>query len=323
MKLGCEWRVGGLDLGGQGYRRIRTKECTIVFVYCRRGLSLVEILVVIAILAILLSLLLPAIQSARESARRVDCGNRLRQMSLGMLQYHNAKQVFPPAIDSQSRLMWSGYLLPYIEQGNLYGKIDRNLAWNQGTNAQVCATFLKIFRCPSSTAPDTMTAQGIENRVPCDYLVCASGTDTRESGPGILAGRSDSDGVYYIDSRTRIAAIRDGTSNTVAMGDSFFQFEELDLDHTGFPQFLDRWCVGTLEGTGNEVSEAMGSTGVALNSHLLEVFIDERELAFGSQHPGGAQMALVDGAIRFYNADTDRVIWGALGTRGSGEIPSE
>lgn len=294
-----------------------------MFDYQRRGLSLVELLVVIAIIAIILSLLLPAIQSARESARRVDCGNRLRQMSLGLLQYHNSKQFFPPAIDVQSRMMWSGYLLPYIEQGSLHAKIDRNLAWNQGANAQVCSTFLKIFRCPSSTAPDTMTAQGIENRVPCDYLVCASGTDTRESGPGILAGGPHSDGVFYSDSRTRIAAIRDGLSNTFALGDSFFQFEELDLDHTGYPQFLDRWCVGTLEGVGNEVSEAMGSTGVALNSHKLQVFIDERELAFGSQHPGGAQMALVDGAVRFYDEGIDRTVWHAMGTRGSGEITSE
>lgn len=295
----------------------------IVFESRRRGLSLVELLVVIAIIAILLSLLLPAVQAARESARRVDCGNRLRQMSLGLLQYHNTKQHFPPAIHSQSRLMWSGYLLPYIEQGNLYSKIDVNLTWNQGANAQVCSTFLSIFRCPSSTAPDTMTAQGIENRVPCDYLVCASGTDTRESGPGILAGGSHSDGSFYVDSRTRIASIRDGTSNTIAVGDSFFQFEELDLDHTGYPQFLDRWCVGTLEGLGNEVSEAMGSTGVALNSHKLDVFIDERELAFGSQHPGGAQVALVDGAIRFFGEDVDRTVWSALGTRNGGEIPTE
>jgi prepilin-type N-terminal cleavage/methylation domain-containing protein len=294
-----------------------------VFGSRRRGLSLVELLVVIAIIALLLSLLLPAIQAAREAARRVDCGNRLRQMSLGMLQYHNSKQHFPPAIDTQSRKIWSGYLLPYIEQANLYSKIDRTLAWNVGINAEVCSTFLPIFRCPSSTAPNTMTAQGIEDRVPCDYLVCASGTDTRESGPGVLAGGPHSDGVSFSDSRIRIAAIRDGTSNTIALGDSFFQFEELDLDHTGYPQFLDRWCVGTLEGVGNEVSEAMGSTGVALNSHKLEVFIDERELAFGSQHPGGAQIALVDGAIRFHDEGIDRAVWSALGTRANGEIYSE
>ncbi len=284
------------------------------------GLSLVELLVVIAILAILLSLLLPAVQAARESARKVQCGNRLRQMSLGLLQYHDAKRHFPAAITSQQRLIWNGAILPYIEQQNLSDRIDPNLPWNVGTNAQVCSTFLSIYRCPSSTAPETMTAQGIENRVPCDYLVCASGTDTRESGPGILAGGPHSDGVFFVDSRTRMAEIRDGASNTVAVGDSFFQFEELDLDHTGYPQFLDRWCVGTLEGVGNEVSEAMGSTGVAINSHRLEVFIDERELAFGSQHSGGVQMALVDGAVLFFDENIDRAVWRAWGTRNGGEV---
>ncbi len=284
------------------------------------GWSLVELLVVIAILAILLSLLLPAVQAARESARKVQCGNRLRQMSLALLQYHDAKRHFPAAITSQQRLIWNGAILPFIEQQNLYDRIDPKLPWNVGANAQVCSTFLPIYRCPSSTAPETMTAQGIENRVPCDYLVCASGTDTRESGPGILAGGPHSDGVFFIDSRTRLSEVRDGASNTVAVGDSFFQFEELDLDHTGYPQFLDRWCVGTLEGVGNEVSEAMGSTGVAINSHRLEVFIDERELAFGSRHSGGVQMALVDGAVLFFDENIDRAVWRAWGTRNGGEV---
>lgn len=285
-----------------------------------QGLSLVELLVVIAILAILLSLLLPAIQAAREAARKVQCGNRLRQMSAAMLQYHDAKRHFPAAITSQQRLIWNGAILPYIEQQNLYERIDPNLPWNMGVNAQVCRTFLSIYRCPSSTAPETMTAQGIEDRVPCDYLVCASGTDTRESGPGVLAGGAHSDGVFYLDSRTRLAEVRDGASNTVAIGDSFFQFEELDLDHTGYPQFLDRWCVGTLEGVGNEVSEAMGSTAVAINSHRLDVFIDEKELAFGSRHVGGVQMALVDGAVIFFDENIDRALWRAWGSRNGGEV---
>jgi len=284
------------------------------------GWSLVELLVVIAILAILLSLLLPAVQAARESARKVQCGNRLRQMSLALLQYHDAKQHFPAAITSRQRLIWNGAILPFIEQQNLYDRIDPNLPWNLGANAQVCSTFLPIYRCPSSTAPDTMTAQGIENRVPCDYLVCASGTDTRESGPGVLAGGPHSDGVFFVDSRTRLSEVRDGASNTVAVGDSFFQFEELELDHTGYPQFLDRWCVGTLEGLGNEVSEAMGSTGVAINSHRLDVFIDEKELAFGSRHAGGVQMALVDGAVIFFDENIDRAVWQAWGTRNGGEV---
>jgi len=288
--------------------------------YRTRGVSLVELLVVIAIIAILLGLLLPAVQSAREAARKSQCGNRLRQMGLAFLQFHDVKQRFPPSIYSNSRLMWSGSILPYIEQQNLYDQIDVTKPWNEGANAAVCSTFLPIFRCPSSTAPDTMTAQGLENRVPCDYLVCGSGTDTRESGPGLLAGRPDSDGTFFVDSRTRIAEILDGTSNTIAVGDSFFQFEELDLDYTGYPQYLDRWCVGTLEGVGNEVSEAMGSTGVAINSHKLDVFIDEKELAFGSQHPGGVQMGFVDGSVRFFSEDVDRVLWSALGTRRGGEV---
>jgi prepilin-type N-terminal cleavage/methylation domain-containing protein len=289
----------------------------------RSGYSLVEVLVVIAILAILMSLLLPAIQAARESARRAQCGNHLRQMGLAMQQYHDAKRRFPSGTVSSSRLLWTGSILPFIEQQNLHNQIDFSLPWNLGNNARVCSTFLPIYRCPSSTSPDTMTAQGIDDRVPCDYLAVCSGTDMRESGLGILAGGPHSNGVFFVDSRVRMAEIVDGTSNTVAVGDSFFQFEELELDHTGYPQFLDRWCVGTLEGIGNEVSEAIGSTGVAINSHKLEVFIDEKELAFGSQHPGGVQMVSVDGAVRLFSAEVDRSVWSALGTIKAGDRVDE
>jgi len=285
----------------------------------RIGYSLVELLVVVGIVAVLMSLLLPAIQAAREAARRTQCGNQLRQMGSAMLQYHDAKGRFPPGIQSSTRMFWSGFLLPYIEHQNLYDMIDFDLTWDTGPNAIVCSTFLPLFRCPSSTAPETMTAQGIEDRVPCDYLACGSGTDTRESGPPPLAGGPHSDGVFYVDSGTRIAEILDGTSNTIALGDAMFVFEEMDLDHTGFPQFLDRWCVGTLEGLDNEVSEGIGSTGVAINSHKLDVFIDEKELAFGSHHPGGVQAAFVDGSVRFFQEDIDRAVWSALGTRNGRE----
>jgi len=75
-----------------------------------------------------------------------------------------------------------------------------------------------------------------------------------------------------------------------------------------------------MEGRFNEVSEAMGSTGVAVNSYLRDVFVDEKELAFSSHHPGGAQVVLADGAVVFISESIDRGTWSSLGTRAGSEV---
>lgn len=280
---------------------------------------MVEALVVIAIIGLLLSLLLPAVQAARESARRVGCVNHLKQMGLALHLHHQVHGNLPPGITSSRRMFWTGSLLPFLEQQTLAESIDPDLPWDSGSNAAVCATYLSIFRCPTSTAPPQMTAQGIEDRSPSDYLACVSGTATRESGPPPLAGDPDSDGLFFIDSRTRMADILDGLSQTVALGESVFIYESMGIDLTGSPQFVDRWTIGTFEGVGNEVSEGMGSTGVAINSHRLDVMVDEIELSFGSHHSGGAHIGFADGAVRFIWESIDPLTWSAMGTRNGAE----
>lgn len=284
-----------------------------------RGHTIVEVLTVIAIIGMLVSLLLPALQAARETARRLQCTNNLRQMGTAMHLYHDSSGTFPPGISSANRMFWSGFLLPYVEQQALSEMLDVRLPWDVAPNAGVCATYLSIYRCPTATAPRQMTAQGIDNRSPSDYLGCVSGTATRESGPPPLAGDADSDGLLFIDSQVRMADIVDGLSNTVALGESVFIYESLGIDHTGSPQFLDRWTIGTFEGLGNEVSEGMGSTGVAINSHRLDVFVDEQELSFGSQHQDGAHIGFADAAVRFIMQSIDRELFSALGTRNGAE----
>lgn len=287
--------------------------------YRRRGTTLVESLVVITVIGLLMSLLLPAVQSARESGRRVVCVNHLKQMGLGLHLHHQVHGRLPPGITSSRRMFWTGSLLPFLEQQALAESVDPELPWDSGDNATVCATYLPIFRCPTSTAPRQMTAQGIVNRSPSDYLACVSGTATRESGPPPLAGEPDSDGLFFIDSRTRLADILDGLSHTVALGESVFIYESMGIDLTGSPQFVDRWTIGTFEGVGNEVSEGMGSTGVAINSHRLDVMVDEIELSFGSQHPGGAHIGFADGAVRLIRESIDPLTWSAMGTRNGAE----
>jgi prepilin-type N-terminal cleavage/methylation domain-containing protein len=284
------------------------------------GFTLVETLVAIAIIGILVALLLPAVQAAREAARRVQCQNNLHQIGIALHHYHDVTRRFPPGLNLPNRTFWSAHLLPYLEQKPMYETLEFTRPWDTDLNKEACATYLPVFRCPSSTAPRHLTAQGIVDRVPCNYLACTSGTVTRESGPPPLAGRSDSDGLFFIDSGVRLACILDGSSSTVAVGETIFIFRGHGLDHLGLNQFLDHWYLGSLEGQGNEISESMASTGVAINSFLLPVFVDEKELCFSSRHPGGVQLVLADGAVSFISETIDRGTWSALGTRNGGEV---
>jgi prepilin-type N-terminal cleavage/methylation domain-containing protein len=284
------------------------------------GFSLVELLVVIAIIAILVALLLPAVQAAREAARRAQCQSHLRQIGIALHHYHDCLRRFPAGITGSNRTFWSGHLLPFLEQRALYESLDFSLSWHLGANREACASWLPVLRCPTSTAPEHLTAQGITDRVPCTYLACSSGTVQRESGPPPLAGQPDADGIFFEDSGIRMADLLDGASATVLAGETVFIYQAHGLDHYGLTQFLDHWYVGTIEGRGNEVSESMGSTGVAINSYLRDVFVDEKELAFSSHHPGGAQVVLADGEVVFVSETIDRDTWSSLGTRAGSEI---
>lgn len=289
------------------------------------GFTLVELLVVIAIIGILIALLLPAVQAAREAARRAQCQNNLHQIGIALHNYHDTNRKFPPGITWPNRTFWSGHLLPYLEQRPMYEMLDLDLMWNTSPNNEACGTYLSMFRCPSTTAPRHITAQGIPDRVPCNYLACTSGTVTRESapagsGPSPLAGSPDSNGIFFVNSATKLADIVDGSSSTVAVGETVFIFKGHGPDHSGRNQFLDHWYIGTLEGCGNEVSESMGTTGVAINAFELPVFVDEKELSFSSRHPAGSQVVLADGSVRFISEGIDRSTWSALGTRDSGEV---
>ncbi len=288
-----------------------------------RGFTLVELLVVIAIIGVLVALLLPAVQAAREAARRSQCLNNLHQMGVALYGYHDSHRSFPSAYIWPNRALWSGLILNQMEQVPLYDTLEFGEPWdvNDSPNELACATYLPAYRCPSSTNLRHMDLQGITRRVPCNYLACASGTGTRESGPPPVVGLPDSDGMFYVNSDTRVADIRDGTSSTVAIGETLVRIDVQGPDLHGVVQIVDHWYIGTPSGDANEVSEGMGSTGVAINSvDMPDVFVDEKELCFSSRHPGGAQVLFADGHAAFISETIDRDVWSALGTRAGGEV---
>src|SRR5260370_30087150 len=91
----------------------------------RSGFTLVELLVVIAIIGILIALLLPAVQKVREAANRTTCANHLKQIGLGVHNYHNLYEKLPPGrLDADGGVTWLVLLLPYIEEDNFYKQCD-------------------------------------------------------------------------------------------------------------------------------------------------------------------------------------------------------
>lgn len=296
----------------------------------KSGFTLVELLVVIAIIGILVSLLLPAVQAVRESARRLQCSNNFHQMGIALHNYHDVHRTFPSGIVEPSHVMWSGSLLPFVEQSNLFQTLDFSNRWElPGTpNARACTTLLSVFRCPSSDAPEHVSVQGIANRVPSSYLAVASGTVTRESGNSSNnLGLRRQDGLMFVNSSTRIAHVLDGTSNSLVIGEALFRPDVKGPDMLGEIHIVDHWYIGSdgferrynQPGLG-EVSEGIGSTGVQLNGLKLDVLIDEKEIAFTSLHTGGCLFVFADAHVQFLTDGIDRKIYSALGTIAAGEV---
>ncbi len=298
----------------------------------KNGFTLIELLVVITIIGILVGLLLPAVQAARESARRMRCSNNLHHMGLALHNYHDLHRRFPAGIVQPNFLLWTGSLLPLVEQGNLFNTLDFSQPWETpGTaNARACITYLSIYRCPSTNAPERTAIQGPPDRVPSCYLAVASGTATRESGNATdHPGLGMQNGLMFVNSSTKFASLLDGTSQTLAIGEALFGMVANENDLDSWAQYIDHWYIGT-NGIGkfsgpawNEVSEAIGSTGVPLNGFFKDVFIDEKEIGFASQHSVGSQFVFTDGHVQFLLETIDRRVYSALGTIAGGEVVNE
>jgi len=292
------------------------------------GFTLVELLVVIAIIGVLVGLLLPAVQSAREAARRIQCANNLKQIGLAAIQHADALGRFPSGAQTSAflpgshRLMWSGQLLPFLEQTNLRNTVDPDKPWDTfAPNIAAMRTSLTVFRCPSAAAPDSF-GQFIDDRIPCTYLGCASGTIRTESGSGPMIGSDYQNGALYSNSQTRHRDFLDGLSNTMLIAESLFLPGVSGPDHDGNGQIIDHWSVGSPGMGASEMSEALGSTAIPINAwkQRPQAFIEDIELGFSSRHSSLIQAVFADGRIQRIEESISPTVWSAIGTRDRGEV---
>ncbi|MFO1065941.1 MAG: DUF1559 domain-containing protein, partial [Pirellulales bacterium] len=237
--------------------------------------------------------------------------------------------------------LWSGMILPYVEQNALYNQLSfiESVNWDAANkNRDACEVVLSVYRCPSMPLPEHMDYNGITKRVPASYRV-VGGSDISSDDNSTVVGygtipaastksfeMTNLNGAFYVCSATRFGDVIDGLSNTAFAGES-----HTDPDFTKDGQGMDFWTIGSPQvdpctcsgGTGGtEASEAAGSMLVRLNGQIKEPAIDGKlmEVAFGSYHTGGAFFQMGDGSVNFLSDSVDLLVYRAIATRNGGEI---
>ncbi len=285
----------------------------------RGAFTLVELLVVIAIIGILVALLLPAIQSARESARRTECNNNLKQIGLGFQSHHAALGYFAdggeaynvartgsggsasptlstPCLAPEQNWGWLYQILPYIEQAAL---------WNHPDDAVVQATPVPGYFCRTRRAPMVIGGTRAVN----DYagnggLYTSSGWDWGQGlNGGVIVRRQRGP-------KISLASITDGSANTILAGE----------------KRLDKWAIGTFQCDDNE-----GHTSgwdwdiIRWGNDPPEPDRDgwdQCEVLFGSQHAAGAIFVMCDGSVRMVAYTVDRTVFQNACHRSDGQATS-
>jgi prepilin-type N-terminal cleavage/methylation domain-containing protein len=186
------------------------------------GFTLVELLVVIAIIGILIALLLPAVQAARESARRSQCSNNLKQLGLAAQTFHDTKKFLPPSRMGTDYVTWAVVMLPFMEEQSYYSQWDVKRRYVDHT-VNVTKRGVPGYFCPSRRAPNTFFSNDNPSGGLSDYAA-SSGTGTGDgvnANGTMIAAQLTTSGNMITEWKglVSMASIKDGTSNTFLLGE--------------------------------------------------------------------------------------------------------
>ncbi len=305
------------------------------------GFTLVELLVVIAIIGILIALLLPAVQSAREAARRVQCSNNLKQIGLALHNYEFTFGTLPYGSgDCCNRARptawggtWATMILPQLEQIGLYNQIDFNKHM-QDQPAAIVQTPIGVYACPSDggelildgrfdrdNPPKAMGlwyTASMGPTVPDQCPYCPDPTPSKDNwccqghnfgslpGGGYPAGSGVGMFMRYRNART-FAAIKDGLSNTIAVGETLpRQCSFISAFAVNFNVSPTTIPINTMQSDGPDGQHAAGSSWWLTSG-------------FKSRHPGGAQFLFGDGSVHFLADSIDHQLYSYLGHIADGQ----
>ena len=300
----------------------------------RRAFTLIELLVVIAIIAVLIALLLPAVQAAREAARRAQCVNNMKQIGLACHNYSDVHGIFPSQVggvptwhvNSDYRTSWMVQILPMIEQTSLFNSY--NFAGDRAAysfnNTTVMATYISAYVCPSYAGPVRQQGQsdwngyaGPGGDAMKQWFIAGTcykgnlGDNTTGTFPGSNNAYGDLNGTnptatgmfWRAQMVVSIAAVTDGTSNTLLTGEA-----------------LPNTCNWN---AWSESNSSVATVSIPMNQKV------NRDRAnpgycygFRSQHPGGMNVGMADGSVRYLKETLNVATYRALSTRAGGEVIS-
>jgi prepilin-type N-terminal cleavage/methylation domain-containing protein/prepilin-type processing-associated H-X9-DG protein len=312
-----------------------------------RGFTLVELLVVITIIAILIALLLPAVQAARESARRAQCSNNMKQWALAMANYESANGHFPYGViygsagagsvgdgtcgnGSFFRLTYVIALWPYVEAGALYDKFDFAYTFYSAQNRPTVTTPLQVYYCPSDR-PGAMWKGDVYVRMRGNYVTNWGYCDFTQTvakpdginpkaigpfGPPIITSSG-----AYVGRQRGAADITDGVSQTMFMSevcqslvDDSFDFRgDILNDDYGAAQFMTLYTPNS--GIDTMAAYSVDATDPGPSQPSSIVYVTAR-----SRHPGGVNVAFGDGTVHFVTDGIAITLWRSLSSMSASDL---